>query len=321
MAAGTPYCGRRPGFMFAMAGGRPSILIPNRLALKQKNCVILDGEFLWTAAAGVVHRVCRIGRESKTARGKQVLGHRDDLVGDVNRSSDNAEGDGKRSNRTQGVAEGSRPSPAATNPHRPRSRRGNPTPRRKGKDDNGSVSTNYSGGTVANTHLRGVSGDASIGKRPETATIDERTVTSNDGQEGDGERQAGQDEKWTTRGQDKRQAKQHEGTRTTTEEATTTPLSKEAAFLKATEVTEGGQGAMLFSEFVEAVTRLCLTRYGAWAAPRGGGPAPPSTTSKTNGFRVGLRKQKTGLNGSAFAARSSSSGRSQNVRGSTQQSG
>lgn len=39
-------------------------------------------------------------------------------------------------------------------------------------------------------------------------------------------------------------------------------LSKEAAFLRAAEDTDGGEGSMLFPEFVEALTRLCLARYG-----------------------------------------------------------
>lgn len=52
-------------------------------------------------------------------------------------------------------------------------------------------------------------------------------------------------------------------------------LSKDAAFLKADEDTEGGRGAMLFTEFVEALTRLCLKRYGPRAGARGGGGAAP----------------------------------------------
>lgn len=60
----------------------------------------------------------------------------------------------------------------------------------------------------------------------------------------------------------------------------TEPITKEAAFLRVGEDTEGGQGAMLFPEFVEALTRLCLARYGplapqtptaASAAKKGGG--------------------------------------------------
>lgn len=43
------------------------------------------------------------------------------------------------------------------------------------------------------------------------------------------------------------------------------PLTKEAAFLRAAEDTDGGQGAMLFPEFVEALTRLCFARYGPLA--------------------------------------------------------
>ena len=52
-----------------------------------------------------------------------------------------------------------------------------------------------------------------------------------------------------------------QSTTTTSWPRTTTPLSKEAAFLLATEDTEGGQGPMIFPEFVEALARLCLERY------------------------------------------------------------
>lgn len=64
-------------------------------------------------------------------------------------------------------------------------------------------------------------------------------------------------------------------------------LSKEAAFLKVAEVTEGGQGAMLFPEFVEAITRMCLARYGPWAAPRNQGSVAPSVVKTGKGPACG----------------------------------
>lgn len=316
----APYVsrGRHTGYVYPTADRGWSTLVSTRVALKQKNCVVLDGRFSWTAAASVVHRVCRIGRESKTAYGKQVLGRQGDLSA-VNTSSDTAESGKRRRKRTKGVAGGSRSSPAATSsptPHRPPPKRGNPTPRRKGRGDSSRVSANDRGGTTESTRLRRVNRDRSSGTPTETKTIDESTVTAGERQEGDGQRQPWRDEQ-ETGGQGNQQAKEEDGE---TEETTTTPLSKEAAFLKVAEVTEGGQGAMLFSEFVEALTRLCLKRYGARAAPRAGGPAPPpSTTSRMGGFGVGLRKTNIALKFSANSARSISPGRSQNVRGPTQQ--
>lgn len=46
-------------------------------------------------------------------------------------------------------------------------------------------------------------------------------------------------------------------------------MSKEAAFLHVAEDTDGGEGGpMLFPEFVEALARLCLARYGPLAPVR-----------------------------------------------------
>lgn len=296
-------------------------------ATKQKNCVILEGGFLWAAAASVVHRVCRAGRESKAEHGKEFLGHQGDLCGV--KASSNTESGGSL-DRTQGVAGGSRPSSAANSnpPHRPQTKRGNPPPR-KGTGGSRSVSTYYSSsvgsstaataggggvsGTTANHRiLRGVGGGRPNGATTGAAGVNERTDNDSEG-EGDGQ-QSGRDEKGAAE-QDNQQPKQTKEEENKVEE-TTTPLSKEAAFLKAAEVTEGGQGAMLFSEFVEALTRLCLTRYGARAAPRAPGSAPSVATSGANGFGVGLRKTNTTLK-YLFAARSFAPGRNQNVRGST----
>lgn len=107
------------------------------------------------------------------------------------------------------------------------------------------------------------------------------------------------------------------------------PLSKEAAFLKVAEDTDGGQGAMLFSEFVEALTRLCLARYIPRAAARtqrlgtaaaaSGAPSDTATAAafaKTGGGRkigVGGRKTTT-TSRISLAARPVARGRSPNVR-------
>lgn len=91
-------------------------------------------------------------------------------------------------------------------------------------------------------------------------------------------------------------------------------LGKEAAFLKAAEDTEGGQGAMLFSEFVEALARLCLVRYG------------PRVAARTSRVAVALGKvagrKKLGVGGRrtvtaqkmSFVAKSVARGRRPHVR-------
>lgn len=96
-------------------------------------------------------------------------------------------------------------------------------------------------------------------------------------------------------------------------------LSKEAAFLKAAEDTEGGQGTMLFPEFVEAITRICLARYGPRAAPRHQGSAAPNVAKTGKGAAnggAGWRKANFG-SGLKFRAKPFARGRNTSVRGVT----
>lgn len=85
-------------------------------------------------------------------------------------------------------------------------------------------------------------------------------------------------------------------------------ISKEAAFLRVTEDTEGAKGGpLLFPEFVEALTRLCLARYGPLAPIReipGG-----SNNSKRVGGKSGVIDGGAGAGGSAAGPRGKKVGR------------
>lgn len=102
-------------------------------------------------------------------------------------------------------------------------------------------------------------------------------------------------------------------------------LSKEAAFLKAAEDTQGGQGAMLFSEFVEALTRLCLARYGpratqgkAAASSAASGTAAAPGRAGGGGRKIGVGGRRTNISlkkkKMSFGVKTATRARSQNVR-------
>lgn len=87
-------------------------------------------------------------------------------------------------------------------------------------------------------------------------------------------------------------------------------MSKEAAFLHVAEDTDGGEGgAMLFPEFVEALTRLCLARYGPLAPVREQLPARSSIDKKKTARGGVSRRGKTLPLGGGTATRAGKVGR------------
>ena len=283
------------------------LLSPSPPKKKKSDCAILEGRFVWAAAVGVVHRVCRVGRESKAAYGKRMLDR-----GGAGGFSGGGSGRGSRKKKGAGAGgSGSRASPgAAANQGRPNGQKarrgGRPPARRHGGRDDGRGSA----GGGADRGAGGGERAAASGRRRDGGR-DERgggagsgTVAAATGVDqgnkgtGKGTGDSTEDDAGEQPGKagglgagakdEQRQPKAvgaagaektgEEEEEEEEEEPDATTLSKEAAFLKADEDTEGGQGAMLFSEFVEALTRLCLKRYEprAGAARNGlGGAAAP----------------------------------------------
>lgn len=261
-----------------------------RMAQQQSTCTVLEGQFSWAATARVVHRVCRVGRDLKTACSKEILGVWGGQCG---------EGGGTGRTRKHGTPEGmSKFSPVANrDPHHPQAakhgRRLQPARRSRRIDNTGGrdASTDHNHDhvnhveaaaavTTTNRPRRRLDGDTNTAETVETAdnnpaSTTTRTEGCHEGEEEEQQRpppeKRSEHEAGSGNPADGKQPEQAEGPEggaageRADKEDKPPPratLSKEAAFLKAAEDTDGGQGAMLFSEFVEALTRLCLARYG-----------------------------------------------------------
>lgn len=152
---------------------------------------------------------------------------------------------------------------------------------------------------------RGVSGTKAVGRAGEGSPSSPE-ITDCDGGGGVG---SGGDRNEETavgigNGAEQRQQNEHPKEGQQAVEVEERALSKEAAFLKAAEDTDGGQGAMLFPEFVESLTRLCLARYGprsprtlaavgAGATGGGGGGGGGGANGGGRRRRIGGRKTFT----------------------------
>lgn len=244
---------------------------------------MLEGRFSWAAGASVIHRVTRVGRNRKTARSLEILGRPGAHGGvDTSPKTENSDGGASERNATRRC----RPSSAiGRNPRRPETKRGGQAPRKgRGGHRSGESPTN-GGRAVAAAEVSGLSG-AAMGdhvrgdgsdQKGGAATATAAGTTSKSGNNTSG--------CYAGRNQQDEMGKLHEMPEKPTQDGQgggkgeeTESLSKEAAFLKVTGDTEGGQGAMLFPEFVEALTRLCLKRYAPWAAPRNQGPGPSASS-------------------------------------------
>lgn len=299
----------------------------HRMAQQQSNCAILKGQFFWAAAASVVHRVCRVGRGLKAACSKEMLGVRGGQC-------DEGVGIG---NQRHGTASGPQP-PANRGAHRPQAKRGRHCPVRKSRrDDNRrDAITDHSSSDVSRTAAaaaatnrpRRIDGDTLTGANTETGDARKTTdITHTRGYGGEGQQTKKIEQQPGAGNPQDGPPEQAEGPgaeeKADRENPPRATLSKEGAFLKATEVTEGGQGAMLFSEFVEALTRLCLARYGPRATARAQGLGASSSTSGTaaaraktgGGKKLGVvgRRTDTALR-ITFAGKPLVRGRSPNVR-------
>ncbi len=265
---------------------------PAKKREKQSDCAILEGRFVWAAAAGIVHRVCRIGRNEKTTRSKAMLDH-----------CATSEDTGRRgrsggSRRKRGAVGGSRASSdAAANHRRPnrpaegrRSGGGRQARARRGVGGGRGLAGDADHGAdsperaEASVRPRGSGRDAGGGAGAGTAGVNQSNrdnAGSDPAEEGGGGQPSGREAEGERRpgAQDEQRQPERVGAGVEKDGGQGEPaaeaaaLGKEAAFLKADEDTEGGQGAMLFSEFVEALTRLCLKRYAPRAGSRGGGGA------------------------------------------------
>ncbi|CAB1099083.1 unnamed protein product [Ectocarpus sp. CCAP 1310/34] len=246
------------------------------------NCEVLEGRFSWAAGASVIHRVTREGRNRKTARSIEILGC-PGAHGGVDTSPKTKNSDMEVSGRN--TTRRCRPSSAASgNPRRPQTKRGEQAPH-KGRGGHRSGESPTKGG-VAAAEASGQSG-AAMGDRVRGDGSDKSggaaaaaaTGTTSKSRNNTSDCQAGvnqQNEIGKLHEMPKKPAQDGLGGG---EDIETESLSKEAAFLKVTGDTEGGQGGMLFPEFVEALTRLCLKRYAPWVAPRNQGPGPSASSS------------------------------------------
>lgn len=255
---------------------------------------MLEGRFSWAAGASVIHRVTRIGRNRKTARSLEILGC-PDAHGGVDTSPETEDSDGGASGRN--TTRLSRPSSAAgRNPRRPQTKRGEQAPR-KGRGGLRSGESPANGGrAVAAAEASGLSGAAMDdhfrgdgSNQNGGAAMAAAAGSASKSGDNISDCQAGgnhQNEIGELHEMPKRSAQDRQGGGKDEE---TESLSKEAAFLKVAGDTEGGQGGMLFPEFVEALTRLCLKRYAPWAAPRNKGPGPSASSSASSSAAAAAR--------------------------------
>lgn len=244
---------------------------------------MLEGRFSWAAGASVIHRVTRVGRNRKTARSLEILGC-PGAHGGVDTSPKTENSDRAASARNTRRC---RPSSAASgNPRRPQTKRGEQAPRKGRGGHRSGESPANSGRAVAAAEASGLSGEA-MGDHVRGDGSDQSggaaaaaaTGTTSKSGNNTSDCQAGvnqQNEIGKLHEMPKKPAQDGQGGGKDEEPES---LSKEAAFLKVTGDTEGGQGGMLFPEFVEALTRLCLKRYAPWVAPRNQGPGPSASSS------------------------------------------
>lgn len=351
---------------------------------QQNNCTLLEGQFSWAAAASVLRRVCRVGRELKTACSREILG-----VGGG--GGQGGEGGETRIRKHGAPGGSSQPPPPAKkrDPHRPLakhgSRRRHPARKNRRRRENrgdGATAGDRHGDTEPATAVA-MAGVVTATNRPrchekggdtdaeaEIADADIPALGASRTQEGrEGEQQQQQqqlpekkrgeqagtgdkpDGKQPEQVAEKARGKEGDAEARAGRGDQPPPqlpppaararalLSKEAALLKAAEDTDGGKGAMLFSEFVEALARLCLARYGPRATDRraqqgpaasagpnavaaggvggggGGGAATPGKAAAIGAKKLGVggRKAVTTLK-TSFAAEPVARGTTPNVR-------